>query len=148
MAITWIQFVRLNLFNQVLAVFCAKFAFILVIRYSVFMWDLCKDCVWESVKKTQDMCNQRSLVTGSRYWLATGKSPKWHPCEACRELKGPTTGALQDKMYSLAKQFACDSNSWLVPLARLSCQNALFGWKLTFHIPHIHYYKYPYTHEM
>ena len=32
------------------------------------------------MKKTQDMCIQRSL--------ATGKSPKWHTCEACRELKG------------------------------------------------------------
>ena len=32
------------------------------------------------VQKTQDVCNQRSLVTG--------KSPKWHTCEACKELKG------------------------------------------------------------
>ena len=34
--------VRLNLFNHVLALFRAKFAFNLVIRYPVFRWDLCK----------------------------------------------------------------------------------------------------------
>ena len=59
-----------------------------------------------------------------------------------------TVGALQDKMCSLAKQLAHDSNSRLVPLVRLSHQNTLFGRKLNFHIPHILYYKYPYTHEM
>ena len=83
-----IMLVRLNLFSQVLALFRAKFACNLVIRYPVFRWDLCKGCVWESVKKTQDICNQRSLATRSRDWLITGKSPKWHMCEACRELKG------------------------------------------------------------
>ena len=31
-------------------------------------------------EETQDVCIQRSL--------ATGKSPKWHTCEACTELKG------------------------------------------------------------
>ena len=59
-----------------------------------------------------------------------------------------TAKALQDQMNSLAKQLARDSNSRLVPFARLGRQNALFGWKLTFRIPHIHHYKYPYTHEM
>ena len=55
-----------------------------------------------------------------------------------------TVRALQDKMYSLARQLARDLNLRLVPVARLSRQNALFGWKLTFYISHIHYYKYPY----
>ena len=49
--------IRLNLFNHVLALFRAKFACILAIRYPVFRWDLCKGCVCESVKKTQDVCN-------------------------------------------------------------------------------------------
>ena len=31
---------------------------------------------------------------------------------------------------------------------RLSHQNALFCKKMTFHISHVHYYKYPYTQEM
>ena len=34
--------VRLNLFNHVLALFRAKFACNLTIRYHVFRWDLCK----------------------------------------------------------------------------------------------------------
>ena len=38
-------FVRLNLFNHVLALFRAKFAYNLAIRYPVFMWDLCKGYV-------------------------------------------------------------------------------------------------------
>ena len=44
--------VRLNLFNQMLALFCIKFVYILAIRYPIFRWDLCKSCVWESMKKT------------------------------------------------------------------------------------------------
>ena len=43
--------VRLNLFNHVLALFHAKFACNLAIRYLVFRWELCKGSVWESVKK-------------------------------------------------------------------------------------------------
>ena len=37
--------VRLNLFNYVLALFCAKFACNLAIRYIVFRWELCKGSV-------------------------------------------------------------------------------------------------------
>ena len=48
--------VRLNLFNHVLVLFRSKFFCNLAIRYPVFRWDLCKDSVCESVKKTQDMC--------------------------------------------------------------------------------------------
>ena len=58
--------VRLNLFNHVLALFRAKFACNLEIRYPIFRWDLLKGCVSKNVKKTQDVCNQRSLATGSR----------------------------------------------------------------------------------
>ena len=82
------EFVRLNLFNHVLVLFHAKFACILTIRYLVFRWKLCKGCVCESVKKTQVVCIQRSLATGSRNWLMTSKSPKCHTCEECRKLKG------------------------------------------------------------
>ena len=53
--------VRLNLFNHVLALFHAKFACNLAIRYPVFWWELCKDSVRESVKKTQDVCTQKEL---------------------------------------------------------------------------------------
>ena len=37
--------VRLNLFNHVLALFRAKFACNLAIRYLVFRWDLCEGSV-------------------------------------------------------------------------------------------------------
>ena len=40
-----------------------------------------------------------------------------------------TAEALQNKTSSLARQLARDSDSRLVPVARLSCQNALFGAK-------------------
>ena len=39
------EIVMLNLFNHVLALFLAKFARNLEIRYLVFRWDLCKGCV-------------------------------------------------------------------------------------------------------
>ena len=37
-------FVRLNLFNHVLALFHIKFACILAIRYPIFRWESCKGC--------------------------------------------------------------------------------------------------------
>ena len=40
-----IETVRLNLFNHVLALFRAKFAYNLAIRNLVFRWELCKGCV-------------------------------------------------------------------------------------------------------
>ena len=39
------EIVRLNLFNHVLVLFCAKFACNLAIRYLVFRWELCKGSV-------------------------------------------------------------------------------------------------------
>ena len=47
-----------NLFNHVLALFYAKFACNLAIRYPVFRWELSKGCVCESVKKAQDVYTQ------------------------------------------------------------------------------------------
>ena len=52
------------------------------------------------------------------------------------------------KKDSLASPLFHDWNLRLVPIARESHQNPLFSRKITFHIPHIPYYKYPYTHEM
>ena len=139
------EFVKLNLFNHVLVLFRAKFACNLAIRYPVFRWDLCKGCVWESMKKTQYVCTQEE----PRNCLATGKSPKVaHVWSMQRSWRVTKAGALQDRTSNLARQLARDSNSRLVPVARLSHQNALFGWNMTFRIPHTHYYKYPYTHEM
>ena len=38
-------FVRLNLFNHVLALSRVKFACISAIKYPVFKWELCKGCM-------------------------------------------------------------------------------------------------------
>ena len=51
----------LNLFNHVLALFRANFACTLAIRDPVLMWELCKDSVWESVKKAQEVCIQEEF---------------------------------------------------------------------------------------
>ena len=58
--------VRLNLINQVLALFHAKFACISAIKYPIFRWKLCKSSVWEDVKKTQVVCNSKE----SRDWIS------------------------------------------------------------------------------
>ena len=42
---TRVKHVRLNLFNHVLALFRAKFACNIEIRYPVFRWELCKGTV-------------------------------------------------------------------------------------------------------
>jgi len=62
------QCVRLKLFNHVLDLFRAKFACILAFRYPVFRWELCKSCMWESVKKFKRVCIWRFLATRSREW--------------------------------------------------------------------------------
>ena len=41
----FVVFVRLNLFNHMLALFRTKFACNLAIRYLVFSWELCKGSV-------------------------------------------------------------------------------------------------------
>ena len=41
----WVENVRLNLFNHVLALFRAKFTCNIAIRYPVFRWELCKGTV-------------------------------------------------------------------------------------------------------
>ena len=58
-----------------------------------------------------------------------------------------TVGALQDKKDSLASQLFRDWNSRLVPVVSESPEPPILQ-KMFFHIPHIPYYKYPYTHKM
>ena len=55
-----------------------------------------------------------------------------------------TVRALQDKKV----QSGLAVISRLVPVVRMSRQKALFCRKMTFHIPHILYYKYHCTYEM
>ena len=112
------QHVRLNLFNHVLALFCAKFSCKLAIRYPIFRWELCRGSLWKSVKRTQDVCNSKE----SHDWLVIGKSPKWDTCEARRgSWRVTTTGALQDKTSSPARQLARNSFQSRGWLARMPC---------------------------
>ena len=141
-------YVRLNLFNHVLALFSAKFTCISAIRYPVFMWELCKGCVWESVKNSSVCTFREVLVTGSRERLAIGNSPKCHMCEACQKLKGHDSwstigqkGQSGLAVISRLKLATHHSSDWV---ARIPC----FAKKMSFRIPHIPYYKYPYTHKM
>ena len=111
-------FVRLNLFNHVLALFRAKFTWNLAIKYSLFRWELCKGCVWESVKKLKCLCiggfSRLDLTSDSR--LATRQNATHVKHVGIWRVM--TAGALQDKKYSLAWQLSHDSNSRLIPLTR------------------------------
>ena len=65
-------------------------------------------------EKTQDVRSKESPI---------GESPKWHTCEACRELKG------HDSWSTIGQkvQSGLEVISRLIPVARPSRQNALFG---------------------
>ena len=74
-------YVRLNLFNHLLALFHAKFACNSAIRYPVFRWKLCKGFVWESMKNWLKVC----IKEATRDWPPAKIK---HMCGACRKLKG------------------------------------------------------------
>ena len=95
--------------------------------------------------------NLKSVHSRRALWLdlATGKSPKVaHVWSMQGSWRFTLAVALLEKTSSLVRQLTRDSNLWLVPVASLSRQNALFVRNLIIHIPHSLYYKYPYTHEM
>ena len=132
-----------------MALFCAKFACILAISNSVFMWESCKGSVWESVKNCSSVCKE----VGTRGWIsrvARGyKPPEWCThAKRARSWNIVPTVALQDKSSRLARPFAHGLNSWLNLVARSSCQNTLFGkiWLFTFLLTLL--YIYPYTHDL
>ena len=54
-----------------MALFCAKFACILVIRNPVFRWESCKGSVCESVKKCSKLCSE-TRTRGWISWVARG----------------------------------------------------------------------------
>ena len=66
------------------------------IRHSVFRWELCKGCVCESVKKTQDVCIQRSLTTGSCDWQVAKVAHVWsmQGTEGSRQLENYRTKSI------------------------------------------------------
>ena len=132
-----------------MALFRAKFAWILAINNSVFRWESCKGSVWESVKNCSRLCKE----TGTRGWIlrvARGcKSPEW--CTRAKHARSWSVAlvvALQDKSRRLARPFARGLNSRLNPVARSSLQNTLFRkiWLFTFLLTLL--YIYPYTHDL
>ena len=52
--------------TNLLALFHAKFAYILAISNPVFRWDSCKGSMWESVKKCSRLCKD----TRTRDWIS------------------------------------------------------------------------------
>ena len=78
----------------------------------------------------------------------TCDSPKYYTCKVCKKLKGhdswSTTG--QKRTIWLVSYFATGTRN--LSQSRVSCQNTLFCKYMTFHILHIPYHKYPYTHKM
>ena len=113
------DYVRLNLFNHVLALLRTKFAYNSIIRYHAFRWELCKSC--ERVWRNSRMCafrgfSRQDLVSDSQ--LATRQNAT--RVKHAENWRVMIVGALQDKKYSLAWQLSRDLNSRLMPLARLS----------------------------
>ena len=94
--------------------------------------------MWKKLK----MCAlKKSLATGSRDWQVAKGGTR---VKQARELKGHDSRSTTGQNF----QFGQAISSQLVLVASLSRQNVLFGWNMTFRIPHTHHYKYPYTHEM
>ena len=138
----------MNLFNHILALFRTKFVYNSTIRYPVFRWESCKDCVWKNVKNSSVYALKDFFVTGTREWLTTDDSLKCHTCETYRKLK------VHDIWSTIGRKMAVWPVSYFVTescdlsQSQVSHQNTLFCKKMTFHIPQIPYYKYPYTHEL
>ena len=153
----YVNVVRLNLFNHVLALFCAKFACNSTIRNSVFRWELCKGCVWESEELIKCVHSRAfswlELTTDSRVWLAKSVTRVEH----ARSWRVMIAGSLQDKKYTLAIMLVGNWNSWLIPIVSHSPKPLVLqknDFSHSFSYPTINtlilipYYKYPSTHEM
>ena len=97
--------------------------------------------LFKCIQRSRDL--RLDLAGGSRLQAAKLK----HTCQACQKLKHRASCSLQDKSSRLARPFARGLNSRLNPIARLSCQNTLFGkiWLFTFLFTLL--YIYPYTHN-
>ena len=128
----YLFFVRLNLFNHVLVLFCTKLACNLAVRWPVFRWELCKDSVWESVKKVQEVCIQEE------------------PCDWLSRLASHQNGTREKHAGGVEGSQQLEHNSWsttgqnfqsgqaissrLILVASSSRQNALFveNWPFAF----------------
>ena len=132
-----------------MALFRAKFAYILVISNPIFRWGSCKDSVRESVKNCSSVCKE----AGTCYWISRA-AHGCKPLEWCTRAKYARNWsvtpavALQNKSPRLAKPFAHGLNLRLNPVVRSSCQNTLFGkiWLFTFLLTLL--YIYPYSHDL
>ena len=100
--------------------------------------------MWKSVKNCSRLCKE----TGTRGWISW-VAHECKPPECCTRAKYIRSWrvTLQDKSPRLARLFARGLNSQLIPIARSSRQNTLFGknWLFTFLLTLL--YIYPYTHD-
>ena len=128
--------VRLNLFNYVLVLFRAKFACNSTIRNPVLRWELCKGCVWESVKNWSSVCiKKHSHDWNSRltreWWLSRIQAYMWNmqKVEGSIQLDHYRTKNIVWPFCYLATGIRNLSQS------RVTRQSLLFCRKMTFHIP-------------
>ena len=133
----------LNLFNYVLALFRTKFACNLAIRYPVFKCELCKGNVWESVKKSEKVCNSRESCD----WISR-LAIMAHVWNMQREQKGHASCSTIGKNFQFGRAVSSRLKLTTRSSRKLKSPKWLVWLKLTLRIPHTPHYKYSYTHEI
>ena len=130
-----------------MALFCAKFAYILAIRNLVFRWESCKGNVWESVKNCLSVCKE----AGTRGWIsrvAHGcKLPDWSTrAKHARSWSVAPVVHYRTKVLGwpgrLLAAWTHDSTQLRGQAARTPCLA-----KYDFSHFFLPYYIYPYTHD-
>ena len=136
--------VRLNLINHFFGFIPCQFDCNSALRNPVFMWESCKDNVWESVKKSSEMCNS----TGHHDWISwlahdwqvakvsTRMKHAWElksHASCCTTRQKSQVGYSVNSRYGLATQSSHEAKS-----------SVHFVWeKMPLRIPYTHQYKYP-----
>ena len=74
--------VRLNLINHFFGFISCQFACNSALRNPVFRWKLCKDSVWEGVKKCSRLCTE----IGTHDWISR-VAHDWQAARGCTRVK-------------------------------------------------------------
>ena len=119
-----------------MALFRAKFAWILAISNSVFRWESCKGSVWKSVKNCSRLCKEigtRGWISGVTRGLQVARM--LHMCQACQKLKSRasyyTTGQKSQAGQAIFSQLELITQ----PSREVKSPERPVWEKLTFHIP-------------
>ena len=142
-------YVRLNLFNYVLALFLAKFV---IIQHLETLYlggnNIRVECerVW---RFDQECATRRWITTGlvTDSWVVTCQ--KWSTrVKYAGRWRIKTVGPLHDKSTVWPNLITCDWNLQHIPVAKWLASTPCFVEKLLFTFHLIPYYKYPYTHKI